>query len=141
VAKLVKTISQLLMTMVGGMMMMTIGLSTMVSSLVRLTLLLILPSWSNPTDQAKGLEHNRPRAKVFHRESAGAAAVFLTMLEGMVYTIGAIFAAIALYLLSRWYKGQSIPFMQVFNPEVTTMADLEMQPARRMPITPDVIRT
>jgi hypothetical protein len=94
-----------------------------------------------PSDQAKGLEHNRHRVKVVHRESAGAAAVFLTMLEGMVYTIGAIFAAIALYLLSRWYKGQSIPFMQVFNPEVTTMADLEMQPARRMPITPDVIRT
>jgi hypothetical protein len=93
------------------------------------------------TDQAKGLEHNRHRVKVVHRESAGAAAVFLTMLEGMVYTIGAIFAAIALYLVSRWYKGQSIPFMQVFNPEVTTMADLEMQPARRMPITPDVIRT
>jgi len=92
-------------------------------------------------DQAKGLEHNRHRVKVVHRESAGAAAVFLTMLEGMVYTIGAIFAAIALYLVSRWYKGQSIPFMQVFNPEVTTMADLEMQPARRMPITPDVIRT
>merc|ERR1712000_649693 len=68
-------------------------------------------------DQAKGLEANRHRVKVVHTESAGAAAVFLTMLEGMVYTVGAIFAAAALYLLSRWYKGQSIPFMQVFNPE------------------------
>jgi len=93
------------------------------------------------TDQAKGLEANRPRVKVVHTESAGAAAVFLTMLEGMVYTIGAIFAAAALYVLSRWYKGQSIPFMQVFTPESSAVADLEMQPARRMPITPDVIRT
>eukprot|EP00602_Paraphysomonas_sp_CaronLab_P000644 CAMPEP_0185025370 /NCGR_PEP_ID=MMETSP1103-20130426/8354_1 /TAXON_ID=36769 /ORGANISM="Paraphysomonas bandaiensis, Strain Caron Lab Isolate" /LENGTH=924 /DNA_ID=CAMNT_0027558559 /DNA_START=154 /DNA_END=2928 /DNA_ORIENTATION=+ len=92
-------------------------------------------------DQAKGLEANRPRVKVVHTESAGAAAVFLTMLEGMVYTIGAIFAAAALYVLSRWYKGQSIPFMQVFTPESSAVADLEMQPARRMPITPDVIRT
>lgn len=92
-------------------------------------------------DQAKGLEHNRDKVKVIHTESAGAAAVFLTMLEGMVYTVGAIFAAAALYLVTRWYNGQSIPFMQVFNPEATTMADLEMQPSRRMPITPDVIRT
>ena len=91
-------------------------------------------------DQAKGLEHNRDKVKVIHTESAGAAAVFLTMLEGMVYTVGAIFAAAALYLVTRWYNGQSIPFMQVFNPEMT-MADLEMQPSRRMPITPDVIRT
>ncbi|CAE7537332.1 unnamed protein product, partial [Symbiodinium microadriaticum] len=94
----------------------------------------------DPRDQAKGLEHNRDKVKVIHTESAGAAAVFLTMLEGMVYTVGAIFAAAALYLVMRWYNGQSIPFMQVFNPEMS-MADLEMQPARRMPITPDVIRT
>jgi hypothetical protein len=92
-------------------------------------------------DQAKGLEHNRDKVKVIHTESAGAAAVFLTMLEGMVYTVGAIFAAAALYLVTRWYNGQSIPFMQVFNPESSAMADLEMQPTRRMPITPDVIRT
>ena len=95
---------------------------------------------NDTADQAKGLEHNRDKVKVIHTESAGAAAVFLTMLEGMVYTVGAIFAAAALYLVMRWYNGQSIPFMQVFNPEMS-MADLEMQPARRMPITPDVIRT
>ena len=91
--------------------------------------------------------------------------MFLVVLEGMVYTVGAIFAAAALYLgtyvrtkiqknnfvfdsLSqticfwiflcasslflfiylfwlffqfflgmRWYKGQSVPFMNVFNPD------------------------
>lgn len=79
----------------------------------------------------------RPRPEV-----VAPAAMFLTVLEGMVYTIGAIFAAAALILVMRWHNGQSIPFMQVFNPDSSTsMADLEMQPSRRMPITPDVIRT
>ena len=91
--------------------------------------------------QADGIEKNRHKVAKVSTESAGAAAVFLTMLEGMVYTVGAIFAAAGLYLVMRWRNGQSIPFMQVFNPDASTMADLEMQPARRMPITPDVIRT
>ena len=43
--------------------------------------------------------------------------MFLVVLEGMVYTVGAIFAAAALYLGMRWYKGQSVPFMNVFNPD------------------------
>jgi hypothetical protein len=94
------------------------------------------------TTQADGIEKNRHKVKTTtSTERAGAAAVFLTMLEGMVYTVGAIFAAAGLYLAMRWHKGQSIPFMQVFNPDSSTMADLEMQPSRRMPITPDVIRT
>jgi hypothetical protein len=92
--------------------------------------------------QADGIEKNRHKVKAASTaERAGAAAVFLTMLEGMVYTVGAIFAAAGLYLVTRWYNGQSLPFMQVFNPDSATMADLEMQPSRRMPITPDVIRT
>jgi hypothetical protein len=37
----------------------------------------------------------------------------------MVYTVGAIFAAAALYLAMRWYKGQPIPFMNIFNPEAS----------------------
>ena len=76
--------------------------------------------------------------------NAGAAVVFLTMLEGLVYTIGGIFGAAALYMASRWYRGESIPFMNVFNPHVESsnpMRDMEMAPTRRMPITPDVIRT
>jgi hypothetical protein len=92
--------------------------------------------------QADGIEKNRHKVKsTSSAEQAGAAAVFLTMLEGMVYTVGAIFAAAGLYLVMRWHNGQSIPFMQVFNPDATTMAELDMQPSRRMPITPDVIRT
>lgn len=99
-------------------------------------------------DQIKGLEHNRHRVKnMLQQDSAAntnAAVVFLTMLEGLVYTIGGIFGAAALYMVSRWYRGESIPFLNVFTPAPSTsnpMRDMEMAPTRRMPITPDVIRT
>jgi len=97
----------------------------------------------NFLEQTKGLEFNRHKVKVFHRqESAGPAAMFLVVLEGMVYTVGAIFAAAALYLLNRWYKGQSVPFMNVFNPDLNnTSREFEMRPHQRMPITPDEFRT
>jgi hypothetical protein len=96
----------------------------------------------NFLDQTKGLEANRHRVKVFNKtDSAGPAAMFLVVLEGMVYTVGAIFAAAALYLGMRWYKGHSVPFMNVFNPESIVHQDLELAPTKRMPITPDVIRT
>lgn len=96
----------------------------------------------NFLDQAKGLEANRHKVKVFTRDDgAGPAAMFLVVLEGMVYTVGAIFAAAALYLLNRWYKGQSVPFMNVFNPDLNVAHDFELAPTKRMPITPDVIRT
>ena len=40
-------------------------------------------------DQAKGLEANRHKVnKRFDADGSGAAAMFLTVLEGMVYTIG-----------------------------------------------------
>ena len=94
------------------------------------------------TTQADGIEKNRHKAKsTSSAEQAGAAAVFLTMLEGMVYTVGAIFAMFGIYVVMRWNNGQSIPFMNAFSPEAVSMADLEMQPSRRMPITPDVVRT
>jgi len=97
----------------------------------------------NFLDQTKGLDANRHKVKKpTLSEGAGPAAMFLTVLEGMVYTIGAIFAASALYLGMRWYQGHSVPFLHVFNPE--SAMDVEMsQPltGRRMPITPDVIRT
>jgi len=96
----------------------------------------------NFLDQTKGLEANRHRVKVFNKtDGAGPAAMFLVVLEGMVYTVGAIFAAAALYLGMRWYKGQSVPFMNVFNPDSSVHQDLELAPTKKMPITPDVIRT
>ena len=77
--------------------------------------------------------------------------MFLTVLEGMVYTIGSIFAMIGMYLFYRWYHGYSLPFMQVFSPETMintsrnggsmSQREFDMAPTKKMPITPDVIRT
>lgn len=95
----------------------------------------------NFLDQTKGLEANRAKVKVYHRDdSGGSAAMFLVILEGIVYTIGAVFAAAALYLLNRWYKGQSMPFMSAFDPEMN-QKNFELAPMKRVPLTPDVIRT
>lgn len=77
-------------------------------------------------------------------EAVGPAAMFLVVLEGMVYTVGSVFAACALYLAYRWSQGYSLPFLNVFNGEMGSSnpeRDLELAPTRRMPITPDVIRT
>lgn len=97
----------------------------------------------NFLDQTKGLEYNRHKVKVFKRqENDSSAAMFLTLLEGMVYTVGAIFAAVALYLLNRWYKGESIPFMTAFDPSTTnSLREFEMKPHKKMPITPDEFHT
>jgi hypothetical protein len=95
----------------------------------------------NFLEQTKGLKANRHKVpKRPKQEVVAPAAMFLTVLEGMVYTIGAVFAAAALILIMRWHNGQSLPFMQVFNPE-SAVQDIEVAPLRRMPITPDVIRT
>jgi hypothetical protein len=94
----------------------------------------------NFLEQAKGLKANRHKVPKKKQEVVAPAAMFLTVLEGMVYTIGAVFAAAALILVMRWHNGQSIPFMHVFNPE-SVVHDIETTPMRRMPITPDVIRT
>ena len=93
-------------------------------------------------DQNLGLDANRHRVKVFHRtDSAGPAAMFLVVLEGMVYTVGAIFAAAALYLGVRWYNNQSIPFLPEFDAEISAKKDFELAPTKKMPITPNYIRT
>jgi hypothetical protein len=69
-------------------------------------------------DQTKGLDANRHRVKTFTKhDEEGSAALFLVVLEGMVYTVGAVFGAAALYMASRFYHGQSVPFMNVFNPD------------------------
>ena len=58
-----------------------------------------LLSLSSFLDQVKGLNENRDKVKVFKKpDSQGTGWMFLVVLEGMVYTVGAIFAAAALYL-------------------------------------------
>ena len=92
-------------------------------------------------EQVSGLEKNRHKVKKYTRVNDDSpGAMFLTVLEGMVYAVGAIFAAAALYLLHRWYKGQSVPFVQGFNAELS-VAEFEMRPTQRMAITPDEFRT
>jgi len=96
----------------------------------------------NFISQPLGIKANRGQVKVHNKPDAtGPAAMFLVILEGMVYTVGAIFAAAALYLGVRWYNNQSIPFLPEFDPEISSAKDFEMAPTKRMPITPDVIRT
>ena len=93
------------------------------------------------TEQTNGLEANRHKVKVYQTpDDESPGAMFLVVLEGMVYTVGAIFAAAALYLLHRWYNGQSVPFINGFNSELT-VSEFEMRPTQRMAITPDEFRT
>ena len=56
--------------------------------------------YSHVTDQAAGLEANRGIIKNYNKqpENSGPGWMFLVVLEGMVYTVAAIFAAAALYL-------------------------------------------
>ena len=71
-------------------------------------------------DQTGGLQKNWDKVKRAPKtDSVGAAAMFLVILEGMVYTVGAIFAAAALYLGMRYYKGQSMPCVNVFDSELS----------------------
>lgn len=96
----------------------------------------------NFLDQTKGLEANRDKIALAHQDEPDdtPATMFLMVLEGMVYTVAAIFAAAAIYLFVRWYRGQSVPFVGAFNPELNTH-EFEMAPSKRMPITPDEFRT
>jgi hypothetical protein len=93
-------------------------------------------------EQTKGLNANRHRIKHMNVDSAGPAAMFLIVLEGMVYAVGGIFALIGIYLALRVYQGESLPFLKAFNAD-DAMNDLEMErlTTRKMAITPDVIRT
>lgn len=93
------------------------------------------------TEQTQGLDANRHHVKTYRTvEEESPGAMFLTVLEGMVYAVGAIFAAAALYLLHRWWNGQSVPFVAGFNSELSA-SEFEMRPTQRMQITPDEFRT
>lgn len=88
------------------------------------------------------MEANRDKIALAHKDDPDdtPATMFLMVLEGMVYTVAAIFAAAAIYLFVRWYRGQSVPFVNAFNSEMNSH-EFEMAPSKRMPITPDEFRT
>lgn len=94
-------------------------------------------------DQAKGYEHNKHRLSRPDAEIAGPAAVFISVLEGVVYTVGMVIFMAGSWLFWRWYNGHSVPFLSAFSPESAPVSsrELEMGGFRRMPITPDVLRT
>jgi len=73
-------------------------------------------------------------------EPESAGSMFLIVLEAMVYTVGAIFVLAGLYLFNRWYRGESVPFVNSFNSEVS-QREFEMRPQQKMPVTPDEFRT
>lgn len=103
--------------------------------------LLTHPAVCDCAEQTAGLDNNRHKVRRFKSgDDESAASMFLIVLEGMVYTVGAIFGAAALYLLHRWFSGQSIPFLNGFNSELS-VAEFEMRPTQRMPVTPDEFRT
>lgn len=104
-------------------------------------------------DQAKGFDHNRHRVSKPSQEDldevAGPAAVFVSVLEGIVYTVGLLIAMGAGWMYYRWSHGLPLPFLRVFSPEAqgyerVGRSDVELAGGagmRRMPITPDVTRT
>jgi len=99
---------------------------------------------ANFISQTGGVDVNRHQVKKTSKTSSnGTGQIFILILEGMVYTVGAIFAAAGLYLGLRWYNNQSPSFLlDAFNPEASSSKkDFELAPTKKMPITPDVIRT
>jgi hypothetical protein len=93
------------------------------------------------TEQTSGLESNRDKVRRYQfDEEESAGSMFLVVLEGMVYTVGAIFFAAAAYIGYRWFHGKSVPFMNGFNSEMSA-SEFEMRPTQRMQITPDEFRT
>jgi len=73
-------------------------------------------------------------------EGDGAGGVFMFVLEGMVYLVGAAVCGAGTYMGVKWYKGQSIPYL------AAPTSDLEMrrggsQDCAEVPITPDVFHT
>jgi len=96
--------------------------------------------------QNQGPASNPHLVKKFRKplDNGSSSAMFLTVLEGMVYTVGCIFGSIGLYILYRYYHGYSLPFMHVFSPDAMqemSTKEFSMASNQKMAITPDVIRT
>ena len=71
-------------------------------------------------------------------EEEEVESIFLLILEGMLYTVGSIFFAIAAFFMYRCYKGESLSL----SAETELSAkEFEMRPTQKMSITPDEVRT
>jgi hypothetical protein len=96
-------------------------------------------------NQHKGWQENYHRFRDSPPSSMiddGPGAIFITVMEGTVYTIGIILFSLSVFIFVRWYKGYSIPFLDIFDANsrlhgsTSSMREMEMGP-----ITPDVTRT
>jgi len=71
-------------------------------------------------------------------EEEEVESIILLILEGMLYTVGSIFFAIAAFFMYRCYKGESLSL----SAETELSAkEFEMRPTQKMSITPDEFRT
>lgn len=94
---------------------------------------------SSVAEQADGLEANKGKVKSFgDEEEEEVESIFLLILEGMMYTVGSIFFAIAAFFLYRCYKGES---MSLSAESELSAKEFEMRPTQKMSITPDEFRT
>lgn len=95
---------------------------------------------SPDAEQADGLEANKGKVKSFvEEEEEEVESIFLLILEGMMYTVGSIFFAIAAFFLYRCYKGESMS-LSAEESELSAK-EFEMRPTQKMSITPDEFRT
>jgi len=69
-------------------------------------------------------------------DADGAGGVFMFVLEGMVYLVGALVCGAGTYMGVKWYKGQSVPYL----PAPTSDVEMRRKDAA-VPITPDVFHT
>jgi len=90
-------------------------------------------------EQVDGLEANKGKVKTLgDDEEEEVGSIFLLILEGMIYTVGSIFFAIAAYFLYRCYKGES---MSLSADSELSAKEFELRPTQKMAITPDEFRT
>lgn len=67
-------------------------------------------------------------------DNGGPGAVFMSVIEGMVYIVGAVVCGGGTYIAVKWYKGQNVPYIPTPMAPETEMANTRSN----VPITPDV---
>ena len=88
-------------------------------------------------ERANGLEANRHMVRKRNTsDDFGTGETVFSILEGMVYTTVALFAATVLYVGIRWYQGYPAPFF-LFHPK-SASNEMKMGRTSRMLITPDI---
>jgi len=74
-------------------------------------------------------------------DESGAGLVFMSILEGMVYVVGAVVCGGGTYVAVKFYKGQQVPYLpSVQDGSETELIDQSTGRAN-VPITPDVTYT